>query len=112
MGMAGRLEVNRHHICSRVEIPRDAFIGIGDHHVDVERHGRGALACLDGVDSEGEVRREMAIHDIDMDEVGTGNRLKIPSEVQQVCGEDGWSDANDGGTHGGSFLWKDYRSSP
>ena len=58
----------------------DVAIGLADHQVDVERHRDDALERGDDRRSDRDVRDEMTVHHVDVDQIGAaafdgGNRL-------------------------------------
>ena len=57
-------------------------IGVVDHEVDVEGHIGRALACGDNRDAVGQVGRELAVDDIDMDVIGVAHRVEVACEMR------------------------------
>ena len=86
--------MDRDEIGAGVSIPVDGFLWIRDHHVYVERHIAHALGNANNLGSKGEVRRKMAIHDIDVNEIGIGDFLQIPRQIAKVGGENRRRDFN------------------
>ena len=64
-------DVERHRIAAGVEELVDVREGVADHQVNVERQLRPLPDAGDHLRTERQVRDEMAIHDVDMDPVGT-----------------------------------------
>jgi hypothetical protein len=60
-----------------------------DHQVHVERLFRMRTKLLDHGRAEGQVRHEMAVHDIDVDHVGASmvDGPDFLTETGKVCGE-------------------------
>ena len=63
--------------------------------------------ALDQPGTEGDVRNEMAVHDVEVEAVGAGpERLSgIPGEVRKVGVEDAGADEGATGRHQRSALW-------
>ena len=71
MEMRARLRVHGQPICACADIGLQITIGMLDHQVNVERQ-IGRLASTRGDNgTDGDVRHEMAVHDIDMNPVGS-----------------------------------------
>ena len=64
------LVVNRNKVGAGVGIPVNGFFGIRNHHVHIEWHVAYALGNTYDLGSKGKVGRKVAIHDIDMNEIG------------------------------------------
>ena len=95
------LVVNGDHIGTGVGVPIDRLVGVRHHEVCVDRHVGGALDSLEDVNAKGEVAGKVAIHDIEVHKVGTGDLVELALEVGHVGRKDGRSDFN--GTHGSSL---------
>ena len=50
---------------------RDEGIGIGDHQMNVKRQFRDFFQAFNDGWPDGQIRHEMAVHHIDMQEIGT-----------------------------------------
>ena len=65
-------------------------LGLDDHEVHVERLGRGAAHRLDQDRADAEVRNEPAVHDVDVNPVGTRNvqRADLLRQAPEGGGKD------------------------
>ena len=65
-----------------------------DHQVHVERLFGVRPDRFDDVRADGNVRHEMAVHDVDMDPVGAGgiDRAHLLAQFREIGGEDRWGD--------------------
>ncbi len=70
MQMRQDLDVDRHHRRARVGKRVDVLIGIRDHQVHVDRDLRDALDRLHDRRTHGDVRHEVAVHHVDVNEIG------------------------------------------
>ena len=61
-----------------------------DHQMDVERLGRVRAERLHHRRADGDVRDEMAVHDVDVDPVGAGlvDRAHLLAEPREIGGQD------------------------
>jgi len=68
---------------------------LDDHEVHVEREPGHAVQRLDDQGSEREVRHELAVHDVHMEEVGARalDARDLLRELREVGREDGGADA-------------------
>ncbi len=66
------LDVDRDRVAAGVEELLDVAARLADHQVRVERELRPRSEVLDGLGAERQVRDEVAVHDVEMDAVGTG----------------------------------------
>ena len=85
--MHGGLVMNSDVIRAGIDIPVDGLVRIGDHHMDVQGNVAGALRRSDNAGSKREVLGEVAVHNIDMDEVGIVDHLKVATKVCKVGGK-------------------------
>lgn len=65
-------------------------LGLDDHEVHVERLGRGAAHRLDHDRAIADVRNEPAVHDVDVNPVGTRgvHRANLLRQATEVGGKD------------------------
>ena len=70
MQMRQHFDVDRDHRRAGLGEGVDVAIGIGDHQVDVERHRRDPLERPDDRRADRDVRHEVAVHDVDVNQVG------------------------------------------
>ena len=61
--------MHAHPVGTGVEVPADRPVDVVDHEVDVERARRDSLEGLDDRRTDREVGHEVAVHDVDVDEV-------------------------------------------
>ena len=85
-----RLDVHGNHVGAGGDELVDIPIRLFDHQVHVERPGRDALDRADDRRANGDVRHEVAVHHVDMDQVGAApfDRGDVAPEVREVCRED------------------------
>ena len=65
------LHVHRQHVGAGFDEGRYVPDGICNHEVHVERNPGGAFHVSDDWRANGDVRHEMAVHDVDVNEIGT-----------------------------------------
>ena len=86
MQVRQHLDVHRDHRGAGVGERLDVAIGIRDHQVDVERHRGDALERLDDRRADRDVRHEVAVHHVDVNQIGAaaldrGDRVAERGEV-------------------------------
>ena len=89
------LDVNREHRRAGFREGLEILVRVRDHEVDVERHVGDALDAPHDGRADREIRDEMAVHDIHMNQVrpaafGGGDGVGQPGEIG---GKDGRRDA-------------------
>jgi hypothetical protein len=88
------LDVDREVIGARIGISRDPVLRALDHEMDVERQVGALPQVRDHFRSEGEVRNEVSVHNVDVDPVGArglGLRDRL-AEGTEIGREDGWGE--------------------
>ena len=92
MEMGQHLDVHGNHRRAGLHERLDVAIGLVDHQVDVERDPGDALERADDRRPDGDVRHEMAVHDVDMNEVGAAalRRGDGVAERGEVGRQDRW----------------------
>ena len=70
MQMRQHFDVHRHHRGARLHERVDVAIRVRDHQVDVERHLGDPLERLHDRRADRDVRHEMAVHDVDVNQIG------------------------------------------
>ena len=95
------LHVDRHHVCPRRDERLDVEIGVLDHQVDVERQRRHLLDRPNDRWADRDVRDEMSVHDVDVDQVGASalHRRDIAAERREVRRKDGGREFDAGAGH-------------
>ena len=91
MEVAADLLMDAHHVRACLGEVREKVVGILDHEVAVERELRHPAQGLDHGRPEGNVRHEVAVHDVDVDD-GSAAALgccNFVGEVREVGGQDG-----------------------
>ena len=93
------LDVDRDRVAAGVEELLDVAARLADHQVRVERELRPRSKVLDGLGTERQVRDEVAVHDVEMDAVGTGllDAADRVGEVREVGVEDARRDTGTAG---------------
>ena len=68
----------------------EVALGLDDHEVHVQRLGGGAAHCLDHHRPDANVGNEAAVHDVDVNPVGTRgvDRANLLGQAAEVGGED------------------------
>ena len=89
----GRLGVEGHREGAELGVAGSPAIDVGDHEVHVERNRRDRLQPLHHLRTEGQVRHEVVVHDVDVHRVGGGDPRHLGLEVREVGGEDARVDA-------------------
>ena len=95
------LDVDGHKVCARVAELLNVAHGLGDHQMHVQRQPGHGPDGLDHRDADGDIRHELAVHDVHMDVVGGVDLPNVPLEIGEVGGENGRCDLD---VHGGSLL--------
>jgi hypothetical protein len=92
--VVARLDVHDHDVRARIQIPADGVIGVVDHEMHVERNGRDTLQRLDDRRPYGEVRNEMTVHHVNVDDVGACCLDKCDGLAKsvEVCRQNRWRD--------------------
>ena len=72
-----------------VDVPIDRIVGIGNHEMNVERNVRGALTRFYDGRTIAQIRHEVTIHDVNMDQVRIRDALQVVREVRHIGREDG-----------------------
>ena len=83
--------MERDKVGPRADKAGDIGLRIVDHQMDIEGNLDAAAKVLELVGSEGDIRDEMTVHNVDMKPVGAGffDSLKISSERRKICGKHG-----------------------
>ena len=83
-------DVHRHHRRAGVRERLDVAVRVLDHQVHVERHPRDALERPHDRRADRDVRHEMAVHHVDVNEIGAAalDRRDRVAERREVGGED------------------------
>ena len=89
------------HVGTGIGVPIDRLVGVRHHQVCVNRYIGGALDGLEDVNAKGEVAGKVAVHDVEVHVVGTGDLVELALEVGHVGRKDGRSDFDR--THGSSL---------
>ena len=97
----GSLVMHGDHIGAGVGVPIDRLVGVRHHKVRVDRYIGGALDGLEDVDAKGKIAGKVAVHNVEVHVVGTGDLVELAPEVGHVGRKDGRSDFD--GTHGRSL---------
>ena len=94
MEVGGGLGVHDDHAAAGLEVAVEQVVGSLDHQVGLERHGGDRAARGDHVGSEGEVRYEVAVHDVPLDAVDAGllQGLALLAQAGHVGREHGRDD--------------------
>ena len=95
------LNVEGDRVAARIDEFVDVAARLRDHQVRVEGQARDAAERLDGSRAEGQVRHEVAVHDVEMDPVGAG-LLASPdggAQVREIGVEDARRDASSTRSH-------------
>ena len=68
----------------------DEAIRLDDHQVQIERHLRRPAERLHDVRADGEVRDELTVHHVDVNQVGAGrlDRLHLLAQAREIGGQD------------------------
>ena len=92
MEMGQHLDVHGNHRRAGLGERLEVAIGLFDHQVDVERDPGDALERADDRRADGDVRHEVAVHDVDVNEVGAAalRRGDGAAERGEVGRQDGW----------------------
>ncbi|MND80444.1 hypothetical protein D3C80_722160 [compost metagenome] len=79
-------------ICKWLKI----WIARRNHQMRIEESLGARTNCFHHLRTERDVRNEMAIHNIDMNPVGTRFKHGIDflAQARKVCGKDGWGDCD------------------
>ena len=101
MQVRGGLVVHGDHVGTGIGVPIDGLVGVRHHEVRVGRYIGGALDGLEDVNAKGEVAGKVAVHDVEVHKVGTGDLVEFALEVGHVGRKDRRSDFD--GTHGRSL---------
>ena len=75
VGMRESLKLGSHERSSCIDVPVAGRLGVVNHKVHVEGVAEAAGQALDEHGANGEVRHEVAVHHVDVDEVGTVGNL-------------------------------------
>ena len=90
----GGLGVHRDDVGAGVQKPRQLVKRVRDHQMHVKRHVRDLLQLLDHGHAHGQVRHEVAVHDVDV-HVSRAARLDdldVALQVHEVRRQNGRSD--------------------
>ncbi len=87
--MRGGLRVDGDEVGAGVDVPIDRVVGIGNNELNVDRDVRGALTCLYDGRAVTQIRHEVTIHDVNMDQVRIRDALQVVREVRHIGREDG-----------------------
>src|SRR6185437_1765843 len=103
--MHGRLGMNRQPGCASAREILQVRLRMDHHQMNVEREAGAAPYCVDHLRSEGQVRNELSVHDIDMNPVGATLRAHIDlvAQAREVRAQDRGGDAN--WFHCHDLLW-------
>ena len=88
------------HGCgAQLGILRCPTIRILNHQMHVNRKiGDFADTSHDRL-AQGQIRDEMMIHHVDVNEIRIGNGLEVTLKVAEIGGQDAWCDLNSHGSH-------------
>ena len=104
--VAGRLDVDRDPVRAGVQVFRKRPLRVLDHQVDVEGQPRGLAQRPDDRRADRQVRHEVAVHDVDVDDVGSArfDHRQGVRQAGEVRGQQGRrdTDVHDRGGAGGS----------
>src|SRR5437867_8735237 len=94
------------------ELP-DEGVRVRHHQVDVERQGSDLAEGFDDGRSDGQVRDEMAVHDIHVHQVRAGllDGGDLVSQMREVCGQNGRRDSHLGHMSAPGKSTVNYRAS-
>src|SRR5206468_13052297 len=95
------LDVNDDVICAGLGKWFDEYFRARTHEVDIKRHARERANDLHDLRAEGDVRHEMAIHDVEMEPVGFGavGAHGLSRESSKIRGEQRRRDNHRGKTN-------------
>src|ERR1051326_1667745 len=86
-------DVNRDHVRAGVEERADVELRLLDHQMTVERQRRRLADGLHDHRSDRQVRHEVAVHHIEVQEVGAGfDVTNLVAELREVSGKNRWRD--------------------
>ena len=90
VGFIQRLHVHVQKIGAGIDEPGQLVQRVVDHEMHVAQKVRGGLELLQERHAHGEVRHEVAVHDVDVDEGGAAllDHANVPSEVHEIGGQD------------------------
>ena len=95
----GGTHMEAHRCSAQLGILRCPTIRILNHQMHVNRKiGDFADTSHDRL-AQSQVRDEMMIHHIDMNEIRIGNGLEVTLKVAEIGGQDAWCDLNSHGSH-------------
>ncbi len=96
LGVRQHFDVHRQHVCAGLDETRGISIGIGNHQVNVERQLRHPFDSLHHGLADADVRHEVAVHHVDMDQVGSTafGGGDGGSEGREVCRQNGRREAD------------------
>lgn len=79
-----------------LHIARRQDIGGEDHQVSLEGLGGVLTGRGDDIGAKGQVRDELSVHDVPLEEVNAGGvkGFDLGSKFGEVAGQDGWGDQN------------------
>jgi hypothetical protein len=88
-GVAQGLDVNGHNLGSEPAILLERLLGLLDHQVHLERHGRRLPHRLDHNRPVCELRHEAAVHHVEMQSLGPGllEPLHLAGQVAEIAEE-------------------------
>jgi hypothetical protein len=89
-------DMNGHHGGARIGECVDVAVGLLDHEMDVQRYGRHALQRADDGNPDGDIRDEVPVHDVNVNQVGA-SPFDSPHRVAkggEVGGENRRGDAD------------------
>src|ERR1700730_7856811 len=93
--------MDRHSVRARRREALEVVLGLDDHQMHIDRQLGELAHGFDYLGAEGEIRNEAAVHDIDVNPVGTAllEHRDLVGELGKVGAQDRWRDSN---AHSGS----------
>ena len=94
--MRQHLDVDGEHVGPRLDERFRVPIGVRNHQVHVQWHGCHALECLDDRRADCDVRDEVAVHHVDVNEIGPSffHGRNRGAERRKIGGKNRWGEAD------------------
>src|SRR3990172_8836249 len=94
--MRRRFRVDSHDVRAGLDKRRNVPVRVRNHEMDMERHFSHIPDRLDDQRTNRDVRHEVAVHDIDMQQMRAGffNPANVFAERREISGKYRGSDAN------------------
>jgi hypothetical protein len=100
--MCAGLGVNDDQLAAGLDVAAEEVVGVADHQMRLEPHGRPGPAGGDHVGSEGQVGDEVPVHHVPLDSVDPGlfQGGDVVAEAREIGGQNGGHNQRGAGRHG------------